>query len=214
MTEKDREESLIERAAEKLLVGTGPKAPFLIRHDRAIPVIVFGACGAFAILVMISIIQGWAQVLMWIVIGIGVVSVLPAIPGFVGMYRATRGPLPALDRTPRTARVTLNAEDADGGRTILVEYRDEGGSGHDAQLADLIHESWEGRFTPGTRWQVYTFRAPELADSVVFLTEAHDDVWRDGWKLDGVRIGGEGGPLKPGPGSSFLREDSKWRFES
>ncbi|MFE1100313.1 hypothetical protein ACFW4K_07330 [Nocardiopsis alba] len=102
MTEKDRKESLIKRAAEKLFVGTGPKAPFLIRHDWAVPVIVFGACGAFAILVMISIIQSWAQVLMWIVIGIGVVSVLPAIPGFVEMYRATRGPLPALDRTPRT----------------------------------------------------------------------------------------------------------------
>jgi len=47
----------------------------------------------------------------------------------------------------------------------------------------------------------------ELADLI-------DDVWRDGYKLDGVRLGGEGGPLKPGPGSPFLREDSKWRFDT
>lgn len=205
-------ESMFDRIVTRLLVGTGPKAPFLVRHDWAIPALVFGGCAGFAVSVLIATVQGWAPVLMWIVIGVGAVSVLLVIPASVRMARATRGPLPALDRTPRTARVILHADDADGGQTILVEYRDTGGEGHDAQLAELIHESWEDRFAPGSRWQVYAFRDPEFSDTVVFLAEAHEDVWRDGYKLDGVRIGGETGPLRPGPGSPFLREDSKWRF--
>lgn len=212
MSTKDRKESLLERVAERLLVGSGPEVPFLVRHDWAIPAVVFTGCGLFAVLVLVASFQGWGRVLMWTVIGIGALCVVLMIPTFVRMFRATRGPLPALDRTPRTARVTLRADDADGGQTILVEYRDEHGQGHDAELADVIHQSWEDRFCPGSRWQVYAFRDPELADSVVFLTEAHDDVWRAGWKLDGVRIGGEGGPVKPGPGSPFLRAGSKWEF--
>ncbi|CKI06670.1 hypothetical protein LTT02_00100 [Mycolicibacterium smegmatis] len=214
MTGNDHKEPLLVRTAEKLLVGSGPQAPFLVRHDWAIPAIVFGGCGLFMVLALIASFQGWGPVLMWIVIGIGALCVVLTVPTFVQMFRATRGPLPALDRTPRTARVVLHADDAEGGQTILVEYRDAAGEGHDAQLADVIHESWEKRFSPGSRWQVYAFRDPELTDTVVFLTEVHDDVWRDGWKLDGVRIGGEGGPVKPGPGSPFLRTGSKWEFAS
>lgn len=206
-------EPLLDRIATRLFVGrAGEREPFLIRHDWALPVFVFCGCGIFAIIVLISILQGWAPVLMWIVIGVGAASAAAAIPAFVRMFRATRGPLPALDRTPRTARVILRADDADGGQTILVEYRGADGEACEAQLADVIHESSEGRFAPGTRWQVYAFRDPELAESVVFLTDAHDDVWRDGYTLDGVRIGGEGGTVKPGPGSPFLREGSRWEF--
>ena len=214
MTAKDRKESLLDRAVEKLFVGSGSDVPFLIRHNWALPASIFGGCGAFLILVVIAVLQGWAPVLMWIVIGIGVVSALLMLPTFVQMFRATRGPLPALDRTPRTAEVTLHADDGDGGQILLVEYRDKDGKGRDAQLADMIHDSWEDRFVPGSQWQVYAFRDPALGDTVVFLTEAHNDVWRNGWKLDGVRIGGESGPVKPGPGSPFLRDDSKWEFES
>lgn len=214
MTRNDRKEPLLVRAAEKLLVGSGPQAPFLVRHDWAIPAIVFGGCGLFMVLGLVASFQGWGPVLMWIVIGIGTLCLVLTIPTFVRMFRATRCPLPALDPTPRTARVILHADDAEGGQTILVEYRGSDGQGHDAQLADVIHETWKDRFVAESRWQVYAFRNPELSDSVVFLTEAHDDVWRDGWKLDGVRIGGEGGPVKPSPGSPFLRADSKWRFAS
>jgi hypothetical protein len=53
-----------------------------------------------------------------------------------------------------------------------------------------------------------------LADSVVFLTEQHHDIWRSGYKLDGVRLGSEGGPVKPGRGSPFFRSNSKRKFES
>ncbi len=145
-------------------------------------------------------------------IGIGALAVPFLVWMSIDLRRRTRGPLPALDATPRTAWAILHSDDADGGQTIFVEYRDIDGEGHEAQLADVIHGSWEDRFASGTKWQVYAFRDPELAGSVVFLTEAHDDVWRDGWKLDGVRIGGEGGPVKPGPGSPFLRAGSKWVF--
>lgn len=85
----------------------------------------------------------------------------------------------------------LRTDDADGGQTIIVEYHGADGEGPDAQLADLIHDSWEDRFGPGSRWQVYAFRDPDLADSVVFLTEAHNEVWRVDYTLDGVRIDGE-----------------------
>lgn len=214
MTADSRKDPLLDRIVEKLFVGSGPRAPFLIRHDWAIPVAVFGGCGVFAAVVVISIVQGWSPVLMWIVIGIGAVGAAATALGLSRMLRAARGPLPALDRTPRTARVVLRSDDADGGQTILVEYRDDHGQGHDAQLADIIHESSEARFAPGSNWQVYAFRDPALADSIVFLAEAHDDIWRDGWKLDGVRIGGESGPVAPGPGSPFLRENSRWDFAS
>lgn len=95
---------------------------------------------------------------------------------------------------------------------LVLRYRGIDGHRHSAQLADYPDETWIDRFAPGSTWQVYAFQDPDLADSVVFLTEAHDDVWRAGYVLDGVRIGVEGGPLKPAPGSPFLREDSKWRF--
>lgn len=214
MTTNHRKNPLLDRVVEKLFVGSGPDAPFLIRHDWVIPAAVFGGCGVFGILSVVASLQGWGPVLMWIVVAMGALSVLSMIPTFVWMFRATRGPLPALDRTPRTARVTLHADDADGGQTVLVEYCGADGEAHDALLADIVHESSQHRFVPGSRWQVYTFHAPGLADTVVFLTEAHDDVWRDGWKLDGVRIGGEGGPVTPGPGSPFLRAGSKWEFAS
>ncbi|MFB6599544.1 hypothetical protein [Streptomyces diastaticus] len=63
-------------------------------------------------------------------------------------------------------------------------------------------------------WQVYCFRDPALADTVVFLTEAHDEVWRSGtylWLGDRGEVRTEQF-RKPRPGSPFLGEDSPWRF--
>lgn len=76
-----------------------------------------------------------------------------------------------------------------------------------------IDESWDDTFAPGSEWQVYAFRDQDLAGTVVFLTKAHDEVCRSGYVLDGVRIGGESGPLKRGPGSPFLNGAGKWKFE-
>lgn len=131
----------------------------------------------------------------------------------LGMWLMTRGPLPALDRTPRTAKVMFNVDDAEGGQDITVRYLGADGEEHDADLADAIDDDWEDRFKPGTTWQIYAFRDPTLATSVVFLTEQHDDVWRKGYNLSGVRLGGESGPVTRGPGSPFLREGCKWVFE-
>lgn len=150
---------------------------------------------------------------VWAFAALGVGTMLCAALTFLGLRMQTSRPLPALDRTPRAARVMFNADDADGGQTLTLRYQGVDGEAHDAELADLIDDSWLDRFTPGTTWRVYAFRDPSLANTVVFLTEAHEDVWRDGYKLDGVRLGGEGGPVKPGPGSPFLREGSRWRFE-
>jgi len=131
----------------------------------------------------------------------------------LGMRMMSKGPLPALDRTPRTAKVMFNVDDAEGGQDITVRYLGADGEEHDADLADVIDDDWEDRFKPGTTWQIYAFRDPTLATSVVFLTEQHEDVWRKGYNLGGVRLGGESGPVTRGPGSPFLREGSKWAFE-
>lgn len=133
----------------------------------------------------------------------------------LGMRMQTRRPLPALDRTARSAQVLFIADDSEGGQSIRVRYVGADGEKHDAELADVIDDSWTDRFTPGSTWQIYAFTDPALAESVVFLTERHDEVWRSGYKLDGVRLGGESGPVHPvGPGSPFFREDGKWTFES
>lgn len=211
MTRRERREPLLDRIVTRMFVGTGPGAPFLIRHDWAIPTLVFGGCGVFmAVTLWLSWI-GWGPVLMWVGVGVGALTVVLLIFMFAYLRRATRGPLPALDRTPRTATVVVSTYD-DEGRTILLRYRGVDGARHTARLADYPAESWVDEFSPGSTWQVYAFRDAELADSVVFLTEAHEEVWRAGYVLDGVRIGGEHGPLKPSPGSPFLRENGKWRF--
>ena len=142
----------------------------------------------------------------------GVGAVLFTAISFLGIKLQLDIPLPALDRTPRTAHVTFNAEDSEGAQDISVHYQGADGKRHHAELADVIDDSWVERFAPGTKWQVYAFRSPKLANILVFLTEAHDEVWRSGYKLDGVRLGTESGPVTPGPGSPFLREDAKWQF--
>ncbi|WP_158645492.1 hypothetical protein [Stackebrandtia albiflava] len=38
-----------------------------------------------------------------------------------------------------------------------------------------------------------------------------DEVVRYGFNLDGVRLGGESGPVRTGPGSPFL-DGTRWRF--
>lgn len=141
----------------------------------------------------------------------GIAIVLTGV-ALSGVMLQASGPLPPLDRTPRTAVVTANTEDGEGDQEIVVRYRGADGREHRAELADGIHESWVDRFAPGTTWQVYAFAEADVADSVVFLAEAHEAVWRDGYKLNGVRMGGESGPLPAGPGSPFFREGAQWTF--
>src|SRR5699024_5670758 len=50
----------------------------------------------------------------------------------LGMRMMSKGPLPALDRTPRTAKVMFNVDDAEGGQDITVRYLGADGEEHDA----------------------------------------------------------------------------------
>ncbi|WP_396911132.1 hypothetical protein [Mycolicibacterium sp.] len=130
-------------------------------------------------------------------------------------------PLPTLDRRPRIARVrevvcqwdqpdTTEEEEA---RRIIVEHLGGDGRTHVAHLGDLIHESSIDRFTPESRWQVYAFADPELATTMVLLTESHDDVRRSGYLITGLHGNTEFSSLQhPAAGSPFL--NGKRRFAS
>lgn len=181
-------------------------------HYWALPALIIGGSLAIVLVIWWLAAMGWGDVLLW---GGGVAAVAVAalwIHVVMDILVRTRKPLPALDRTARTATVVLNANDGES-RTLLLRYIGANGLACNAQLADYIDDSWEDTFAPGSEWQVYAFRDPDLADTVVFLTEAHDEVCRCGYVLDGVRIGGESGPVKRGPGSPFLSASSKWTFE-
>lgn len=129
-------------------------------------------------------------------------------------------PLPVLNPTPRIARVreirewdnpdtTSEAET----KKIIVEYSGDDGQTHTAWLGDLVHESSIDRFTRGSCWQVYAFADPEMADTMVLLTEEHDDVWRNGYMITGVHENFEFlAHQQPAPGSPFL--NGKRRFAS
>lgn len=135
----------------------------------------------------------------------------------------SKSSLPALDRTPLDARVRevrgVSGEDSPDdrdeaeARMILVSYAGVDGQVYTAWIGDLIHESSIDRFAPGSYCQVYAFQDPRLGGSTVFLTEAHNGVWRSGTMLSEVH--GTGQVLsyqQPAPGSPFLDENSRWRF--
>lgn len=120
-------------------------------------------------------------------------------------HRAADRPVPRIDRG-RTYTATVRGirppDDGGGTGLVLVEYEDADGERRRAGLADMIHDSWLDRFHEGSEWQVYAYAPPGPR---VVLASVHDEVWRCGWNLDGVRIGAESGPLEPGPGSPFRR---------
>lgn len=207
MTKKaESRESLGMRLLMPILV-------WLAEHYWALVVVIYGSGLAIGLGVWWLAAQGWGDVLIGCAIVAGIIVSALTLHMIIEVSILTRRPLPALDRTARTATVVLNANDGES-RTLLLQYIGANGEACNAQLADYIADNWDEAFVPGSEWQIYAFRDPDLADSVVFLTEAHDEVWRSGYVLDGVRIGGESGPVKPGPGSPFLKGTGKWRFES
>lgn len=130
----------------------------------------------------------------------------------------SNAPLPPLERTPRTARVR-EVRDWDQPDTIaevetkrvVVDYDGADGRMHTAWLGDLIHASSITGFTPGSRWQVYAFTDPELADAMVLLTEAHDEVCRSGSLVTGLQGNGEFLSLRqPATGSPFLHDTRRF----
>src|SRR5690606_14648662 len=182
---------------------------WLMTRYWALVVVVYGSSLAIGLGVWWLAAQGWGDVLIWGGIVAGVIVGGLMLHLIVDLSIRTRKPLPALYRTVRIATVVLNANDGES-RTLLLQYAGADGEAHNAQLADYIDDDWDEAFAPGSEWQVYAFRDPGLSDTVVFLTEAHDEVWRSGYVLDGVRIGGESGPVKRAPGSPFLSATSKW----
>ncbi|KRF11344.1 hypothetical protein ASG90_16430 [Nocardioides sp. Soil797] len=120
----------------------------------------------------------------------------------------SRRPLPALDRTSRMATLTgreaFSTEvEGDGVCdpydlfTVTVEVD---GSQVSSHLADIIAPESLARFTIGSTWHVHAFEEGPLclssgpADSRVILTEAHEDVVRDGYDLSRVSLRGSHGP--------------------
>ncbi|SLF17254.1 Uncharacterised protein [Mycobacteroides abscessus subsp. bolletii] len=144
-----------------------------------------------------------------------------AIACGVGWLQAMSStPLPALDHTPRVARVreirewdqpdtTAEAQT----KKVIVDYDGADGKTHTAWLGDLINEASIDRFTPESSWHVYAFADPDLADTMVLLTEAHDDVRRSGYLITGLHGNTEFSSLQqPAAGSPFL--NGKRRFVS
>lgn len=122
-------------------------------------------------------------------------------------------PLPALDRTPRTATVTgrsiVNPEPEGDSEVptyeLVVVTVEICGTGVETTIADIIAADSLGRFTIGSTWRVYAFEDPTALNkhpgrTRVLLTEAHDDIIRAGYDLGYYCVHDE-----PGPGSADSR---------
>lgn len=150
----------------------------------------------------------------WAVVGISVAFVVLTMM-FLMVRRAegtTRNPLPALDRTPRTAtaigwhpapqsRIRFGTDEPRGTRMIEVEYVDDTGAVRRELLADLFAGAELDPFVTGSTWQVYGFEKPH---GRCLLTEAHDEIPRCGYNLDGLRVRTERQEFSPRTGSPIL----------
>lgn len=125
------------------------------------------------------------------------------------------GRLPALDPVIRTATVTGHSTEvwdhADRGERTNIHVRvDTPDGGFDSILADDVAALSRDRFVVGSQWSVRTFVD---ITTRVFLAEAHDDVLRSGYHLDGVRHPTEHTQwFRPRPGSPLRH--SRWRKRS
>lgn len=143
----------------------------------------------------------------WVPWAGAVVGVLFVVGMPMLIWRAIRNrdrPIPLIDRSRAYPARVVDTYDTSASETaetnVRVEYLDSAGATRLTYLADVIDDSWLDRFTPGSIWQIYPY-SPE--STRVVLTEAHDEVWRCGWNLDGVYIGGQSGPVDVGPGPPF-----------
>lgn len=140
---------------------------------------------------------------MEMMVAIGSIVVMVTFLLIVHRLEATtRKPLPALDRTPRTAAVVaVHAASQSELQMVEVEFPDGAGTVGRACLVDLFDSSAARAFTVGSRWQVYSFMKDQ---SRCLLAEEHDDVPRSGYQLDGLRIGNERLTFPPRQGSPIL----------
>lgn len=124
------------------------------------------------------------------------------------IWFSAHGRLPALDDDSRTATVTGHSTETwdydDGSERTNIHVRVETTDGaFDSVLADLVSAQDVARFAIGSRWSVRSFTGNTAR---VVLSDAHDDVRRIGYHLDGVRYPSEHRQwLRPKPGSPFAR---------
>lgn len=145
--------------------------------------------------------------MVWIPWAVVAVSTLFVIGMPLLIWCAIRNqdrPIPLIDRSRAYPATVIGAYDTSLAESaevnVKVEYVDAMGETRRVFLADVIDDSWIDSFAPGSIWQIYPY-VP--AGPRVVLTEAHDDVGRCGWNLDGVYSGGQSGPVDAGSGSPF-----------
>ncbi|GAB3631230.1 hypothetical protein GCM10027421_05830 [Microbacterium shaanxiense] len=159
----------------------------------------------------------WVMQHWWLaLIALGLVWSVAAIVIDNREHALRTGALPPLDLVPRAATVTSmriapqkmlrfftrnrSGETGDLWQ-IEVQYADAGRRTRTEHVADLIHEGELARFPIGTTLQVYGFIHPQ---GRCLLTEAHDDVARRGYNLDGVRMRTDRQVWPPRTGSPLL----------
>lgn len=151
---------------------------------------------------------------LWEIVIIGAAFIILTV--FLILVHRAEGtiskPLPALDRTPRIAtmigsrevpqaRIYSNSGAPDDLRAVEVEYLDDAGTVRRETSADLFAGGELDRFTVGSTWQVYGFEKPH---GRCLLSEAHDDLPRRGYNLDGLRVPTERQSFFPRTGSPIL----------
>jgi hypothetical protein len=118
--------------------------------------------------------------------------------------RKQDAPAPTIDRSRAYPAKVIGVYNTSGFETaepnVKVEFVDASGETQRSYLADVIDDHSIGVFALGSTCQIYPY-SPE--STRVVLTQAHDDIWRRGYNLDGVHIGGMSGPVDRGPGSPF-----------
>ena len=152
----------------------------------------------------------------WLIFGPTVLVLLAAIA--VDVLRHRRGPLPALDPTPRQGTVVSHRLQSTGDhssrRVTKVEYRAADGEAHRTELLEELTAESMQAIPVGTPVELYVFQDPQYARTAAFLTETHDDLVREGavvlWGVDRTPRFAEG----PMAGSPFLGSDAGEVFAS
>ena len=153
----------------------------------------------------------------WLLFGPTVVVVLLVLG--VGLLRRQPGIMPALDQTPRHGTVVAHRIQSTGDHTsrrvTTIEYRAADGGLHRADLLEELTVESIQTLPPGSPVELYAFQDPQYARTAVFLTEAHDDLMRQGigsirWGVDrSARFAG--GPMA---GSPYVGSDAGDVFTS
>lgn len=100
---------------------------------------------------------------------------------------------PSVHPAPRTATVIgtqlveVGAEASSSVRLYKVAIHD-GPETFTSLIADVFEGEERDTFDRDSKWQVYEFCHSRAR---VVLTEAHDDLWRKGYELSGLRLGNE-----------------------